>query len=355
MGSYSGRVEFESCYLPGTLIETSEGYVPIENLKIGDVLPGYETELPSLKSIRAIGCGQANVKPGLPDDLAGWPVRVCRGALADDVPFKDMLITAEHCLYLKGCFVPVRMLVNGQSIYYDKTITSFNYYHIETDPHSVIRADGALSETFLDEGHERRLYNPTQSLPQRLATDWSHAAAPLNTARDFVEPLFREFQERAAMLGMTVRETPLQVTFDHGLYLITDRGANLEGQIDALGVVHFPLPHQVKSVHLMSHASRPCDALGPYMDDRRLLGILVSAVTIEEGGVSIPVRIHQEGASLPGWQDESAGNMRWTKGNAYLPLPQRRHEGVSRLSIEVLAGGPYVVVTSLPSPVRHSA
>ncbi|MCO6158766.1 Hint domain-containing protein [Asaia lannensis] len=355
MGPYAQHIEFDVCYMAGTLIETPKGQVAIEALQIGDDITIFENDIGQVRTIRAIGCGQANVKPGLPDDLAGWPVRVCRGALADNLPFKDMLITAEHCLYLKGCFVPVRMLVNGQSIYYDKTITSFNYYHIETDPHSVIKADGVLSETLLDEGHERRLYNPIQSLPQRLATDWSHAAAPLNTARDFVEPLFREFHERAAMLGMTGQEAPLQVMFDHGLYLITDRGAHLEGQIDARGVMHFPLPHQVKSVHLMSHASRPCDALGPYMDDRRLLGILVGAVTIEEGGVSTPVRTHQEAGSMPGWQDESAGNMRWTKGNAFLPLPERRHEGVSRLSIEVLAGGPYVVVTSLPSLVRHSA
>ncbi|OAZ70812.1 hypothetical protein SRCM100623_02163 [Acetobacter pasteurianus] len=69
-----------------------------------------------------------------------------KDAIADGVPYKDMLITAEHCLFFEGKFVPVRMLVNGVSIFYDKSITSYDYYHVETDQHSVITADGMLTE-----------------------------------------------------------------------------------------------------------------------------------------------------------------------------------------------------------------
>ncbi|WP_035367102.1 Hint domain-containing protein, partial [Acetobacter pasteurianus] len=66
-----------------------------------------------------------------------------------------MLITAEHCLFFEGKFVPVRMLVNGVSIFYDKSITSYDYYHVETDQHSVITADGMLTESYLDTGNRR--------------------------------------------------------------------------------------------------------------------------------------------------------------------------------------------------------
>ncbi|PHY94849.1 hypothetical protein CSR02_04105, partial [Acetobacter pomorum] len=103
-------------------------------------------------SVIWVGKAHATVRPELTDDEAGWPVRILKDAIADGVPYKDMLITAEHCMFFKGKLVPVRMLVNGVSIFYDKSITSYDYYHVETEQHSVITADGMLTESYLDTG-----------------------------------------------------------------------------------------------------------------------------------------------------------------------------------------------------------
>ncbi|MFC0502828.1 Hint domain-containing protein [Asaia krungthepensis] len=348
MGPYASEIDLEACYLPGTLIETPSGDMPIERLKAGDEVIVHDELTSGVRTIRAVGCGQANVMANLPDDIAGWPIRVRKSALADNVPFKDMLLTAEHCLYLQGAFVPVRMLVNGRSIYYDKTIRSYNYYHLETEPHSIIRADGALSETLMDAGHGGRLYNASLTLPPRLTTDWSQAAAPLRTSRKFVEPLHQQFEDRAASFSDTVDRLSTETTEDNGLYLLTEKGRRIDGYGGKGAFIHFSLPNDVQSLYLMSRASRPCDAIGPFIDDRRLLGVLVGSVTLDEGGVSTRLTTHLESETLPGWEKEIAGTMRWTRGNALLPLPARVHEGIRRLSVEILDGGPYVVHNDLP-------
>jgi len=355
MGPYSRVIDLEECYLQGTVIETPSGYRPIETLKTGDEITVHDREETAIRTIRFIGCGQANAITSLSDDLAGWPVRVLQGALADNVPFQDMLITAEHCLCLQGRFIPVRMLVNGKSIFYDKTIPSYNYYHIETDPHSVIRANGVLSETLMDQGHEHQLYHPSEPLPTRLAADWRCAAAPLETSRSFVEPLYRHFAERAGCVNDIASQTAITLTMDHGLYLLIDEGKVIEGHCDDQNVIHFPVSHHVGAVYLMSQASRPCDAIGPFVDDRRLLGVLVGAVVLTEGGLSVPVTSHLGDGVLSGWQDETGSTMRWTCGNAFLPLPPRHYEGTSRLSVQIIDGGPYVIANALSVPGRRFA
>lgn len=355
MGPSSGKVEFAPCYLPGTMIETPDGETPVEALRAGDTIIVYNGGERAVRTIRAVGCGQANIRPSAFDDVAGWPVRVLGGALADNVPYKDLLITSEHCLYLQGSFVPVRMLVNGQTIFYDKTISAFNYYHIEMDPHAIIRADGVLSESYIGQGHGHALHSPAGPDIPMLASDWAHAAAPLNTGREFVEALYRQIAARAAGMKGGSMPTPDAVCNDHNLHLLTEAGTCITGQPGADGTIRFMVPHAVQSIYLMSRASRACDAQGPFVDDRRVLGVLVGRITIEEGGVCSDISTHVEQAELTGWQSEIAGDMRWTTGNGLLPLPARHYEGMARLSVEIRAAGPYLAPTPLCMPVRKSA
>ncbi|GCD60847.1 hypothetical protein NBRC3280_3419 [Acetobacter pasteurianus NBRC 3280] len=139
------------------MIRTCAGEVAIENIQIGDEIITFDGHSggQTVRPVVWVGKAHAIVRPGLPDDEAGYPVRVIKDAIADGVPYKDMLITSEHCLFFEGRFVPVRMLVNGSTIFYDKSITFYDYYHVETDQHSVIIADGMLTESYLDTGNRR--------------------------------------------------------------------------------------------------------------------------------------------------------------------------------------------------------
>lgn len=150
--------EFDPCFLRGSLIETPEGEVPVEQLCPGHEVYVFENGKKCVRKIIWAGCGFVQVSPDLPDDLARYAVRIVRDALAPDIPSVDLLLTAEHCLYLERAFIPVRMLVNGRSIFYDRTIAAYNYYHFCTEKHSVVRANNVLTETFLDTGNHRTFF-----------------------------------------------------------------------------------------------------------------------------------------------------------------------------------------------------
>lgn len=355
MGPYSGNVEFAPCYLSGTLIETPEGERAVESLRAGDKIIVYNAGDCTTRTISSIGCGQSNVCASVFDDLSGWPVRILKGALSEGIPYKDLLVTSEHCLYLNGCFVPVRMLVNGLTIFYDKTVGCFNYYHIIMEPHAIVRANGVLSESLIGMGHNDLLHDRSGSLLPVLMGDWNGAAAPLNTGRAFVEPLYRELEARACLITGERLRPLASLRDDPGLYLATDGGKCIEGQPGTNGVINFPVPHGVQAVHIMSRASRPCDVYGPFVDDRRLLGVLVGDIMMENGGVCNPVRTHIEQIDLSGWQPEVAGDMRWTTGGALLPLPEREHEGLARLSIEIRQAGPYRMSEVIGMDLKLSA
>jgi len=104
----------------------------------------------------------------VPRDRSEFPVRIVRHAIADNVPFQDLLVTQDHCLFLDDMFVPVRLLVNNRSIFIDETFVQFDVYHVETAIHSVILANGVMTESFLDVGN-KMIFTPLPSL--RLVSD----------------------------------------------------------------------------------------------------------------------------------------------------------------------------------------
>ncbi|WP_222546919.1 hypothetical protein [Asaia lannensis] len=85
----------------------------------------------------------------------------------------------------------------------------------------------------------------------------------------------------------------------------------------------------------MSEAVRPCDLYGPFVDDRRALGVLVGHIALESNTQSVPVESHLQERPLQGWYADRGEACRWTNGQGTLSLPTIA-DGVSTLSIEVL-------------------
>ncbi|GEC62071.1 hypothetical protein GOX01_24020 [Gluconobacter oxydans] len=295
------------------------------------------------------GQAHCNVRSHRPDDEAGYPVRILKDAIADGVPFKDMLITAEHCLFFDGQFVPARMLVNGRSIFFDKSITSYDYYHIETEAHSVIMADGMLTESYLDTGNRRAFSQKGNvvSIGSTSNLTWDDAAAPLTVSREAVEPLFRQIENRADKAGFAIQTEARPLTNESDLHLTTDTGAVIRPARENNGRVMFMIPSGVENVRIISNASRPCDVIGPFVDDRRQLGVLVGTVTLFESNRTRTLTDHLHDAQLSGWSNVEEGTMRWTSGNALLPLGERAPGALALMAIEVKAAGPYILDETL--------
>ncbi|KAA8414850.1 Hint domain-containing protein, partial [Acetobacter sp. DmW_125131] len=267
----SGFTDVVICFLPGSLISTPHGTKAVEELSVDDEIIAYVDGVAIPRRVTWTGQAHCNVRAHLPDDEAGYPVRILKDAIADGVPFKDMLITAEHCLFFDGQFVPARMLVNGRSIFFDKSITSYDYYHIETEAHSVIMADGMLTESYLDTGNRRAFSQKGNvvSIGSTSNLTWDDAAAPLTVSREAVEPLFRQIENRADKAGFAIHTEARPLTNESNLHLTTDTGAIIRPARHNNGRVMFMIPDGVESVRIVSNASRPCDVIGPFVDDRR--------------------------------------------------------------------------------------
>ncbi|MFT9026806.1 Hint domain-containing protein [Acetobacter indonesiensis] len=341
-----GDLLFEVCFLAGSMIATPDADVAVETLEIGDVVKTWNWQSQSVENRTIVWVGKKHmtVKAGVADDAAGYPVRVLKNAIAEGVPYKDMLITPEHSLFFENKFVPVRMLVNGRSIFYDRSIQSYDYFHVETEDHSVIWGDGMMTESYLDTGNRStfRQEGAVVRLGQAEGKDWaSDAAAELAVSRAVVEPLFRQIETRAADAGLADQSDVAELTHDADLHLVTDKGHTVRAARKQGDLVTFMLPVGVESVRVVSRTSRPSDAIGPFVDDRRDLGVLVGDVSLFDGAAFQNLTSHLDQADLDGWDVVEASACRWTNGNALLPLGAAENANFRLLTLKILAAGPY--------------
>lgn len=134
---------FLVCFTGGTLIATGDGETPVDRLAIGDLV---RTEDDRLVPVRWIG--RLTVMRLFTGHRAR-PVRVTAGALGQGVPHTDLVLTADHALILDGLAVNAGALVNGTTIMLDPAPDRATYYHVETEDHDIILANGAPAETYV--------------------------------------------------------------------------------------------------------------------------------------------------------------------------------------------------------------
>ncbi|GBR53387.1 hypothetical protein AA106555_1281 [Neokomagataea thailandica NBRC 106555] len=335
--------EGQICYLRGTLIETPSGRVAVETLSQGDEVYVYDGMNRHAVPLKWVGRKTVTAK-----SQEGRPVRIRANALADNVPFKDLVVTPEHCLFLNNAFVPARMLVNGKSIVVDQQ-DSFEIFHIETDNHAVVMADGALAESYLDTGNRRTFQSKGKIVFggfDRLKTWEDDAAAVLETRREFVEPLHKAFSDRATALGFKSVVSEQEWSQDPELRLVCEDGTVFAPMRQVGGRYVFQVPSHVTRVGLRSRTCQPKDTIGPFVDDRRHLGVLVGDITLFESEETRAITSHLEEDAAPGWHSIDEAGHRWTKGLAALSLGERSGTTLGILSVEVVTCGPYLTETS---------
>lgn len=336
---YIGALTAVACFLRGTLIETPDGPVPVETLSIGDKVVAYREGSITNEPLCWVGKRTVHAYSD-----AERPVRVRAHALADNVPSSDLLITPEHCLYLERHFVPVRMLVNGSSIVIDPDVT-FDVYHIETEHHAVIKANGAFTETFLDTGNRSGysqsgdVIGATFKPLKRWETD---AAAPLGIARSLVEPLYDKLRARAQSLSMAVGRKPVAMTEDPDLHLEIGPKIFIRPLRRTDKGYVFELPAGVRTVWICSRTGKPSTTIGPFVDDRRDLGVLIGEITVYGSRGTRACKYHLAQRPVGGWHGYENSLCRWTAGRARLDLDGVCDTSPSLMMVTILAAGPYL-------------
>ncbi len=141
----NGHVELVACFYPGTMLATPEGEIAVEEIVAGTVL----STTTGAAKVRWLGRSVTSTR--FADPLRSLPIRIKAGALANDLPARDLLVSPCHAMFLGGVLVQAGALVNGVSIVREADVPEmFTYYHVELASHELLFAEGAATESFVD-------------------------------------------------------------------------------------------------------------------------------------------------------------------------------------------------------------
>lgn len=344
-GESDGSVSFSltQCFLRGALIETPVGSKAIETIRPGDLVMAFEEG--GAVPRRVIWTGRKTVIPS----TRAQPLRVVKDAFAPGIPFADLVLTDEHCLFLDGAFIPCRMLVNDRTIHNECRDEPYEVYHIEVTRHSVIKANGLLTESYLDtgtrSGFDADNDNDAPGLVLCSEQKWNtHAAAPLNVSRAFVEPIHKDLLERAIALGAEPVGSSVVYSFDASPAIRTQSGEVLMPYRQSQDLFVFSVPAGVTRLWLVSKTGKPSEAVGPFIDDRRDLGVLVSGITQFTPNAAYDLLTPYQQKPCPGWHDVETCGQRWTSGNALIVLEEGGAPQGCVLAIRVIEAMPHPVM-----------
>lgn len=142
------------CFLPGTQIVTPRGEIAIEKLRSGDRVFTRDNGLQQIRWI-----GQTIVSgEELSNTQALAPIRIRKGALGNNTPDRDLMVSPNHRVLLLSdiammmfdeneILVEAKHLVGLHGIE-RVAVPSAHYIHLMLDHHEVILANGVWSESF---------------------------------------------------------------------------------------------------------------------------------------------------------------------------------------------------------------
>ena len=136
------------CFAAGSLIRTPNGEKPVETLAIGD-----EVTTASGRNVPVKWIGRQTVSTMFTPAGRGTLVRFAAGSLGDGLPHSDLGVTADHAMLVDDILIHAGALLNGSTITQvpkSELGERFTVYHIETEEHEIILANGTPTETFID-------------------------------------------------------------------------------------------------------------------------------------------------------------------------------------------------------------
>lgn len=144
------------CFCAGTLIDTDQGPVAVESLKIGDLVV---TRDHGLQKVRWIGRSdlsraQTAVFPKI------LPVRIAAGAMGPNLPLRDLWLSPQHRVIVRSrivarmtgqpeALVAIKQLCATPGITQITTPQAVSYFHLRLDRHEMVSAEGLWAETLL--------------------------------------------------------------------------------------------------------------------------------------------------------------------------------------------------------------
>ena len=95
--------------------------------------------------------GRQTISTIFADPLRVLPICIKAGALAENVPSRDLYVSPDHAILIDEILVHASALVNGTSIVRAPApAQTFTYYHVELADHSLLLADNVPAESFIE-------------------------------------------------------------------------------------------------------------------------------------------------------------------------------------------------------------
>ena len=138
------------CLVQGTAVLTPGGEVAVERLRRGDRIVTLQPDGSLGESeVRWLGVQRLRARAWMDPRL--MPVCIRAGALGGGLPKRDLYLSPDHALLLQGHLIHAQALVNGQSIVQvQRWVGDVVYWHVETQGHDVMYAEGVPNETLID-------------------------------------------------------------------------------------------------------------------------------------------------------------------------------------------------------------
>jgi Hint domain len=142
------------CFTPGTLIATPSGPRLVEDLRPGDLVLTLDKGAQPVRWV-----GRVDLSSGhLQRHPEHRPVRILRGALAPGLPVRDLILSPQHRVMMRGwkaellfaepeVLVPAVALRNDDDICIRQPAAGVSYLHLLFDRHEIIFAEGSEVES----------------------------------------------------------------------------------------------------------------------------------------------------------------------------------------------------------------
>ncbi|QYX58331.1 Hint domain-containing protein [Roseovarius sp. SCSIO 43702] len=153
--NYSDIENLVICFTPGTVIATPRGVRPVEDLRPGDQVITRDSGIRELCWTGRKGLSAA----ALAREPKLAPVLIRKGALGEDMPNRDMLVSPNHRMLIvnelaemmfgeREVLIPAKHLTGLDGVDRVRGAEGVTYVHVMCDRHEVVLADGAWTESF---------------------------------------------------------------------------------------------------------------------------------------------------------------------------------------------------------------
>ncbi|WP_282603363.1 Hint domain-containing protein [Paracoccus sp. PARArs4] len=142
------------CFAAGTLLRTATGETRVEDLAEGDLVWTRDNGLQPLRWIgqRTLDAATLRMDPRL------RPIRIAAGALGDQQPAQDLVVSPQHRVLIRSAIArrmfgtdeilaPAKHLTGVPGIEIVADDQPVTYCHIMFDAHEVVMSNGALTES----------------------------------------------------------------------------------------------------------------------------------------------------------------------------------------------------------------